>query len=65
MLVLRIVNRKEVNGKIVEATKEMKYKAGTTRAKAIDVAEQMWQEEFGNMSLYVYEDGVQVVAFES
>lgn len=47
------------------ARKELKYKAGMTREKAIEVAKQMWQENFRGMSLYVYEDGVEIIAFES
>lgn len=51
-----------VNG---SARKELKYKTGTTREKAIEVAEQMWREHFSDMSLYVYENGAEIIAFES
>lgn len=49
------------NGK---ARKELRFKAGTTRAKAEEVAEQMWRESFSDMIVYLIEDGQEILAFE-
>lgn len=49
------------NGK---ARKELKFKFGTNKAKAEEVAEQMWRESFSDMSVYLLEDGREILAFE-